>query len=99
MPFGFGLWNWFANNRYAQWIAGALGFLILWRLNNEYHEARGRRQEQRRAEKRARKQLEKLKEASREKLEKAHTARRDIRAPSRSNELPDDIRERFIRDR
>lgn len=81
-PAGFALWNWFANNKYAQIAAAVIGALLLLRWKEEVDEARGRAQQARRSEKAARKTkdkvIENLEEKNDERLEKAERARASV---------------------
>ena len=92
-PFGFALWNWFANNRYAQ-IAGAiLAALLLLRWKEEVDEARGARRANARAEKRAVKVADKIitkmEEQSDDRIEQARKA---------ADAVPDDVTSGSLRD-
>ena len=86
MPAGFALWNWFANNKYAQIGAAVIGALLLMRWKEEVDEARGARRAKERMEKATRKAADKtlkqMEKESKETIENAREAR---------DAVPDDI--------
>lgn len=89
----------FTNNPLFAWGAVVLIALGVIRGKEELDEARGRRQQQRRSEARARKVQVKISEKNNEKSTQVADARAS--APSgtvAADELPDDIRSILIRD-
>jgi len=94
MPAGFALWNWFANNKYAQIGAAIVGALLLMRWKEEVDEARGARRAKERAEKATRKAadktLKKMEQDNEDTIESAREARSNVPDDVRSDSLRDD---------
>ena len=96
-PF-FAAFNFVANNKWAQIVLTVGLVLVAYKWQAEHHEARGRRQAKARAEaksRRVQKQVRKnLDEKSTETIAGRDTVRRRVRD---TGELPERLRERFIR--
>ena len=94
MPFGFGLWNWFASNKYAQIGAAVIGALLLMRWKEEVDEARGARRAKERMEKATRKAADKtlkqMEKESNDTIESAREARSAVPDGIDSSSLRDD---------
>jgi len=103
----FPLFNFVANNRWAQIALGVGIFYALWRWNEEAAERRGARRTEQRMEKKSRatkeKVITKMKENADERVEEARQARmeaeRPVDPPDRglpSDSLPDDIADKYL---
>lgn len=103
MPAGFALWNWFANNKYAQIGAAVIGALLLMRWKEEVDEARGARRAKERMEKATRKAADKtlkqMEKESNETIENAREARDAVPDGITSDGLRDDLADLLFSDR
>lgn len=96
-PF-FAAFNFIANNRIAQIVLTAGLVLVAYKIQAEHHEARGRRQANARTEKKARRVQAKVRETLNEESAQVTNAVDAVRRRVRdTGELPERIRERFIR--
>ena len=103
MPFYVAAWNFFANNKVAQWVAGiglAIALFWFWLIQ---HDAKVREIQELRAEKRARaaknKAIEEIKEQADEQADRAERAADSVPdGDLHSGVLPDSIADGLFRD-
>ena len=94
----FGLFNFVANNKWAQIVLGIGVFYLIWRANEEAAERRGARRQRDRAEKQARKTQDRIERTLNEKSAQTRAARASVQPVDSAGELPDSLRTIIISD-
>ena len=90
-PF-FAAFNFVANNKWAQIVLTVGLVLVAIKIRDKHRDARAIRRERARGDDRAGKYLDKVERKSDERLEKANTARANVRGTSNYSELPERTR-------